>query len=761
MRDLDLTSTTLGPPPAVEASGGNLIEVLWRGRWFIAASMLACLGLAGVYLFLADRAFEASARLLILRQGNRPLTVGDGVAGRLVEDGDDTIPTQAIVLRSPVVVERAIRAIGPENLPSLGGPEASDLGRLRRAIECLKVTRPDRAAQVLQVDYRAGSAAEAVRMERAIINSYQEVLEEVYQEDNGVVVRLITNARDDLDAELKALEGQYLEFRRLHPLLTGEDSGRPFISRRVDEWDRAANEAMVKAVRLKAQLELGRRLESEGVGLRAMAGAMEQLGSPGTGGLGARAESAAPSISSDYLRQLAQEQQRLADRLGPQSTRVREIQDQFEQARDRSRDVRRQFEGSEIRDLLGSVEASLQSIEAMQGEIARRFEDDMEGAKEAEIDRLTESNLRGNLDRQRSLFNTVVDQLKQARLAGDFLAIQSHVVAPASASPSPVRPQVPLVLAISLVVGGLVGVGAAVASDLFDPRLRTTDEVRRVLRLPLLAQVPYQSGIEFPRTGLICQAMPRSHAAEAFRVARTNLDLARRHRQVSVILVAGPRGGEGKSTVASNLAISLAQAGRKVLLVDADLRHPRQHAIHGLGVETGLVQVLRDGLPLGRAAQATAVPGLQAIASGVEDANPAELLSASRLEQFLDEARDAYDAVVLDSPALLSVADASILGAAADGVVLVVRAASTRRDDAARALEALDGLGTPVFGVLVNGIAPVHHLGAWAEARPVRMDCQVAELRSDPQLTFNPGPARVGTWIVPRQVTGREADTDV
>jgi uncharacterized protein involved in exopolysaccharide biosynthesis len=171
----------LDSPPASslhELDGGrpSLIAILWRGRRWYAACVLTCLALASVYLVVDTRVYQATARLLILRHGGRPIDIGNGGPSRLAEEADDYIPTQAMIVSSPAVVGRAIRSIGLENLPSLADPRRTGRSPVQRAIKNLTITRPDRQARVLQLEYRARSPGEAARMLRAITESYQAFL---------------------------------------------------------------------------------------------------------------------------------------------------------------------------------------------------------------------------------------------------------------------------------------------------------------------------------------------------------------------------------------------------------------------------------------------------------------------------------------------------------------------------------------------------------------------------------------------------------
>ncbi|MDR3635937.1 MAG: polysaccharide biosynthesis tyrosine autokinase [Isosphaeraceae bacterium] len=735
------------PNLALIADPASLLAILWRGRRLFAACVVGSVVLAGAYLVVAQRRYQGTAKLLVMQQGTRPLGVG-GDQARLAEGAEDYIPTHALILQSPLVVGRAIDRVGLENLPSLG-KSGGRAQAVREAIKSLSVTRPDRLAKILQADYQARSPEEAVRFVKALVASYKTFLEDAYQKNNSEVIQLMTRARDDLGKELKDLEQAYLEFRQASPLLLADATGRPLIKRRVDDWDRAANEAMVKAVQLKTQLELGRKLSQGGVGLWSIAYAMEQVG--GASGSGLRTAGLTPGPPSDYLRQLNTESQQLADRYGPRNNRVQEIQEQIASVHQQSRATRNQLERAEVDDLITSIEQSLGSLEAMRTKMAEQFDKDSTEAKKTEMALLADANLRSNLDRQRTLFNTVVDQLKQAKLTGDFSGIRCEVIEPENALPKPVRPLGSLTLALALAAGCLLGTAAALGAGLIDPRVRTLDEVRRVLQLTSLGQVPQLPealATRLEHAGLICQGMPRSPAAEAYKVVRANIELARRGRDLRVILVTSPREHEGRTTVASNLAVCLAQAGRRVLLVDADLRHPSLHAIYSLARERGLAQVLRGAQPLGRAVQATGVAGLEVLCSGPEVPNPAELLSSTHLHDTLARAREAYDVVIVDSPPLLTVADTSILGTAADATLLVVRASQTRRVDARHATEILSGLGTPLLGAVVNGVGPEWAGGARQRDEPgtPRAGGHGEEILADPQITLTPGTFGSAPW---------------
>jgi capsular exopolysaccharide synthesis family protein len=231
--------------------------------------------------------------------------------------------------------------------------------------------------------------------------------------------------------------------------------------------------------------------------------------------------------------------------------------------------------------------------------------------------------------------------------------------------------------------------------------------MRQVLDFSLLGQVRELCGEEsagVAEFGLITHDMPHSAWAESYRSIRTNIEFLRRNRSLQVLQVTSPHSGDGKSSSASNLAISLAKAGRKVVLIDADLRKPSLHKIFGASRERGLTLALNDVLSVSQVVQPTAVEQLDLIAAGPLMANPAELLASPQLGLILSELKQTYDLVIIDSSPILAVTDPAIIGASVDGMVLIAQPSALKRRDAELTRELLKGLGTLVLGTVINRI---------------------------------------------------------
>jgi len=432
---------------------GRMLRAGWRT---LAATVAVFVALAGLYLLLATHLYEATGRLLVLQQTGQPLNVGNPDPTRPLESGtDDYIPTQVAILRSHVVVKAAIDALGLDNLPTLQAVKQQGRDPLQKAIDSyLKVTRPERLARVIEVSFWARSGDEAVRMVEAITTSYKEFLDEKYPRGSEVVA-LIKKARGELERDLAQAEKEYLDFRRKNPMLVTDEKGRSFMTNRLERWDKAMNEAQVREVQIRAQLELGQKLSREGAGLWSIVHAMNQMNGDTSNGLLNYTTNAASVTSWDYVRQLSQEQQQLAERYGPRYSKVQELQEQITRIQERVRESRSRYEQVEIGDLLKALTEGVKRSEAMRAEMNKGFEQD----RKIESDFMVEMSLRNNLDRRRALFNALVDQFKAAQVAGDLSPVAAKVLEPPTANPEHVWPRSLLTLVLALLGGSLVGAG--------------------------------------------------------------------------------------------------------------------------------------------------------------------------------------------------------------------------------------------------------------------------------------------------------------
>lgn len=269
----------------------------------------------------------------------------------------------------------------------------------------------------------------------------------------------------------------------------------------------------------------------------------------------------------------------------------------------------------------------------------------------------------------------------------------------ARANPRPVSPNVKSTLVLTFLLAVLAALGVAILFDQFDDRINTVDTLEQQTHQPVLASLPQvRNGFQ----GLVTDTDCPLGLLESFRILRGNIFLTMPDPLPRVILVSSARSGEGKSTTVANLAVTIALAGKRVLIVDGDLRHPSVHLAYRLPNTEGLSDVL-DGRTTAEACiRATEYPTLHVLTAGRIPEHPTELLASTAMIEFLAGVREQYDCIILDSVPLLNLSDGAQLAALAEGVVLVVSSTRTRQPELQRTLRILDQIGCPVIGLVYN-----------------------------------------------------------
>ena len=281
------------------------------------------------------------------------------------------------------------------------------------------------------------------------------------------------------------------------------------------------------------------------------------------------------------------------------------------------------------------------------------------------------------------------------------------VVEPAVAATAPIAPT-PLLYALLAATVALLLIAAVIfLMEYLDDRVKTLDDVQEVVGLPTLGAVMRLKGDRGRKEmyQLVTLLYPRSLAAEAYRSLRANTEFASVDAPIRTLLVTSSIAGEGKTVTASNLAIAFAQAGRRVVLVDADMRKPGVHIVFDLPNAHGFTTLLRDDhVNIDAVVHVTEQANLRIITSGPLPPNPAELLSSQRMRHTLDRLSTDSDLIILDGPPLQGVTDSAILSSVADGTLLVVDSGRARRGPLRLATEALAKAGAHVLGAVLNRV---------------------------------------------------------
>lgn len=281
--------------------------------------------------------------------------------------------------------------------------------------------------------------------------------------------------------------------------------------------------------------------------------------------------------------------------------------------------------------------------------------------------------------------------------------VKVSITSPAQLPTDPVSPRKGMYVALGVFAGLVLGSAAALLRQALGNRVRSGRDAAEIAGAPLLGAIPEDPDAD--RRPLVVMADPFSARAEAYRRLSTNLSMLRDEHGFPAFIVSSPVESEGKTLTVANLGIAFAQAGHRVILVDADLRRPTLAKILDLPAAAGLTDVLSDSVPLEVALRPwrEGLP-LEVLGSGREAANASELLYSGRFDRVLDSLTERVDVVILDSPALAAAADAAALARARSGVILVTSVASTRADELRDASESLRAVHGSVLGVVLNRV---------------------------------------------------------
>lgn len=333
------------------------------------------------------------------------------------------------------------------------------------------------------------------------------------------------------------------------------------------------------------------------------------------------------------------------------------------------------------------------------------------------------TNLEKNLNIYQQVYVNLLSNRETVRLnrmQNILTVVQTN---PALTTPRPIRPRTAFNTLLGLMGGFILAAIFLFLMEVFDTTIKTREDVERALNLPVMGHSLLMESTDSEKEGPYVARVPRSPAAEAYRSLRTNLEFIGVDKPLKSLLISSPGASEGKTTIAANLAVVIAQSGKRVALLDADFRRPRVHREMGLSNRVGLSDVFRDRLALKDVLQVWNGINLSVVTSGGIPPNPAELLASEKMRQILDELESQFDLVIVDSTPTI-VTDSQLIAARVDGVLLVLWPGRTNADAARSAVEQYRRVGAHLLGVVMNNIQPGQGYGytPYANYRYYRYD---------------------------------------
>lgn len=378
---------------------------------------------------------------------------------------------------------------------------------------------------------------------------------------------------------------------------------------------------------------------------------------------------------------------------------------------------------AEVKNVQGALDRDLSVINRQEGGLSGLFEGARKRAFDVNLLEIEYNRLKRAKDNNEKLYALVLERTKESDLSRMLRVNNIRVIDPPLRPGGPIRPQVPFNISVGVFVGLLLGLAAAMGRAMIDRTVKTPDDVEKEVGITFIGLLPEiddekklgptygkkrsRKGSALPaalkRPELIVHDYRMSGIAEAARTVRTNLLFMAPDHPFKTLLVTSAGPAEGKTTVACCIAIAMAQAGQRVVIVDCDLRKPRLHRIFGKDAKVGVTTALLDD-NLDHCILATEVPNLSVIPAGPIPPNPAEILHSERFKAFLEQMQGRFDRIIIDSPPIVPVTDGVVLSTLVDGTILVIRAFKTTKDLARHALRALLDVGANVAGTVLNAV---------------------------------------------------------
>lgn len=720
--------------------------VLYRYRLMVATIFGTCVALAILLSFFMPRQYTAVARLQVSRRSPIQLRLQDNVLQ--VEDGERDrdglltfLATQGAVLRSRDLAERVIRERGlaegggllqagarlagagsvaeflrPRGWdevasagdgPRPGAGQAAPPAEVDRYVKALAV-REVRGTDLIDLSFTTASPTLSAFLAAAHTQAYIDANEEARRQTEGLARGFLDRQVAESQERLVRAEAALGRFAATHPRVAANEEQK-IAGQQITALSSSLSKAEAARLALQSRYRFLARPETQ-----TLAYFLDE-----------------PAIQKLRLSLLDVQAQRssVSHRLGPNHPQMIDL-------RHVETEIGRQLD-AEVRQQVTAVRMRYDAARVREERLRRRLAREERWAGKLRELGAHYSLLKGEVDTTHALHASLRKQRIDTAVNAELVPTNVRVIERPEVPQRPSRPNVPLYLTIGVAAGLVLAFGAAFARDYFDDTVKSDDDMEELLRVPTLATIPSfapgarrgtpvtlatvrsligrgpdaQASVDRPEESdgtrsneLVVVHAPWSGVAEAFRSMRTAVLFSAPDEPPRVTLVTSTLAGEGKTVASLNLALALAQSGAQVILVDADLRHPRCHAVLGVPNDSGLSNVLLGEVPLASAVRTIDDPPLTLLPAGPPPSNPSELVGSIRMHDLLAELRQGYDFVIVDTPPVLAVTDAVLLARQADGVILVVKGDATPRELVRHARDRLGHAGARFLGVVMNNV---------------------------------------------------------
>ena len=730
------------PEPSV-----NYSALLRRHRKPVAMIVGGTVLLAILYTLFAPKVYKSEAILEVMGINQDFMNTKDVDPTGTQVTGDEFIETQTKLLKSPPVVQRTAELMAP-SVPGAIAAAPGLIGRIRGLFGVAPATttaegeaivldmldgakvKVDGASDLITLTLTGPTPKLTADAANTLTEQFIEHAQDVRLNSAGNTNKFLASELDGARKKLQVSEDDLQNYARQTGIVIPSDSQESVAADKLRQIQTDLQKAEADEADTKAQVETSHSSPAE---------AMPQVLDD-------------PTLRDDRAR-LADLKRQLADlsvTLTPANYKIQQLNAQIADLEQQAAHQR-----ANIIKRLGVQNSETTRRKQLQG---AAYQQQLGVVSDQSAKEVRYNILKKEVDANRDIYQSMLQRVKQAGIIAALKSSDVRVVSPAQAAKRPYMPNLLLNLALGLLLGMVFSTCYILLSERNDASLRSPGQSVKHLNVPELAVIPSarignseripltlrnlnaaaiagesKTGLLADKSAIVDKEMVQwcqdeTMMADAYRSAITSILLTRINGvSPRVILVTSPRPKAGKTTTVANLGISLAEIGRRVLLIDGDLRRPRLGKLFGLQFATGLSDALLDEgtgkVTLDSVVRPSSVPGLYVLPGGSEPANISKLLHSTFLDNLVERARSEYDFVLIDSPPMMGMADARLLSRNVDGVILISRAGETSPEQLGEARERLADDGTPVIGTILNGCnlrvedpAYVNHYNSYAGA---------------------------------------------
>ncbi|QEG22823.1 Tyrosine-protein kinase YwqD [Mariniblastus fucicola] len=698
---------------SMPSSGGGLSELynfdvfdmVRRKIWLILFFTLLGIAAALLFFFQAPKTYRSTAKVFVDEKSAPSISEEDGYA-------QDTVEKYIEILRSTATLKNAIRDGKFEQMETF--EDVDSVIRYLRDGKALIAKSADVKSNsgVIKISFDGGNQKEAEQILDAVVKAFGSYIDSDAEEIGGQTTQLWKTLNENMLSRTKEVQEEIEKLMGLPEMLIVDGRVQNPYQLQQARLHEELHQLRRERTRLEARVTSIQQAKAMGKNPESLViGVLQEFSETNMG--------AYTSTHNKYV-ELKMLEQELLQQYGSNHPELKNVRKQIAMVDSMRMQELSSLRGEEnelqgkpdmVADFVERVAGQIAMISAQEKSLEESILDEQRKAAQTSVNIERLLALQRERDRLELYSDNTIDKLGEVEVLKDFKWRKMSELNPASVAEQ-VAPSLPLCLGGGLFLGTLLGFLFAGVKEMAEKTFRSSEDIAAILgsrvigHVGLFQRVRPRKDSPFSNVApeLIALHQPSNQNCEAYRSIRTSIFFRAQETGAKIIQMTSPTPGDGKSTTIANLAASMAQSGRKVLLIDADLRKPRQHKYFGVDNDYGLTSVVYGQMEPEEAVRVIQPEYLSVVTCGPIPPNPSELLTSARFEAIIGVYREQYDYILIDTPPLLAVTDPAIVCRFVDLVYMVMRITNGVRSNSVRAKEVIDSMGVELSGVIINGL---------------------------------------------------------